>query len=406
MKVLLVEDDASLRKSLVQILSLQGVTVIEAGSYIVAKDVILADFDGVVLSDIRMEGKDGFDVLEFCQKTDPDLPVIFMTGHAEVPLAVRALKAGAYDFLEKPCHPDVLLNAIRLASERRELTLKNRQLEARIQKSDPPARDFPGRSSSITQFRKDLRKLAALPVKIHIWGEDGAGKRRAAESITDLRSSQAHAKTVDLRHVSSSELVEMAQADKITHLTMQNVSDGSLEVQRDLLGLLDKHPNAEIITTARIPLADLSKKALPNGLYHRHSFAEISVPPLRHRPEDILEIFRALLQEQSTALNIAIPNLSDEILATTSASPWPGNISELRQWAQRVLLNLNPQDQPSINLNLSRRIEAFERSVLMDALVRHKGVTAKVADELGLPLKTLYDRLARHSLKSSAYRGS
>ncbi len=404
MKVLLVEDDASLRKSLVQILSLQGVSVIEAGSYIVAKDVILADFDGVVLSDIRMEGKDGFDVLEFCQKTDPDLPVIFMTGHAEIPLAVRALKAGAFDFLEKPCHPDILLNAIRLATERRDLTLKNRQLEERVQKFDPAARDFPGQSSTITRFRGDLRKLAALPVNIHVWGEEGVGKRRAVDSIIDLRSSASNTKTVDLRHLSTEEVAAIAQMDQLTHLTMQNVHDGALEVQRDLLGLLDKHPKLQIITTAKVPLAELTQNVLPNGLYHRHNFAEISVPPLRNRPEDILEIFRVLLHEQSEALNIAIPALSDDILATTSASPWPRNISELRQWAQRVLLNLHTHDLGVLDLSLNRRIEAFEKSVLSDALVRHKGVTAKVADELSLPLKTLYDRLARHKMKSSSYR--
>lgn len=404
MKVLLVEDDSSLRKSLVQILTLQGVTVIEAGSYIVAKDIISADFGGVVLSDIRMEGKDGFDVLEFCQKTDPDLPVIFMTGHAEIPLAVRALKAGAYDFLEKPCHPDILLNAIQMATERRNLTLRNRFLELAVQKTDSAERSFPGQSKVITDFRSDLRKLAALPINIHVWGEEGVGKRLAADCAWDLRPFTTHPKTIDLRHISSSEIKEISAAEEITHLTMQNIADGSLEIQRDLLGLLGKFPNAQIVTTAKLPLADLTQKTLPNGLYHRLSFAEITVPPLRHRPEDILEIFRALLTQQSATLNIAVPTLSDEILATTSASPWPGNLSELRQWSQSVLLDLHTRDQPSIELGLNGRMEAFEKSVLLDSLLRHKGVTAKVAEELCLPLKTLYDRLARHSLKSSAYR--
>ena len=170
MQVLLVEDDVSLRKSLVQVFESEGISVLEAGSFIVAKDIILANFDGVVLSDIRMDGKDGFDVLALCNEHDPDLPVIIMTGHAEIQLAVRALKAGAYDFLEKPCHPDLLLNAIRTAHEHRLLTVKARYLEQKVRQSDSAARDFPGQSRAISKFRDDLRRLSPLPVLslIHI----------------------------------------------------------------------------------------------------------------------------------------------------------------------------------------------------------------------------------------------
>jgi len=404
MKVLLVEDDASLRKSLVQVLSLKGVSVVEASSYIVAKDIIQDSFDGVVLTDICMEGKDGFDVLAFCQKIDPDLPVIFMTGHAEIPLAVRALRAGVYDFLEKPCHPDILLKAVRLANERRTLTVRNRVLEQKIRQTDPAARDFPGPSAAITKFRDDLRKLSALPVNIHIWGEEGIGKRLAAGCTTDLRASASQTKTMDLRHISSDELTAVSQAKDLNYLIIQNVADGSTEVHRDLLNLLSKHPNMQIVTTATTSLVDLTDKILPQGLYHRYNFVELLIPPLRDRPEDILGIFRTLLQGQSAALNIPVPIVSDAVLAKTSALPWLGNMSELRQWAQQIILDLHNRDQTPLELSLSKRMEAFEKKVLLGSLLRHKGVTTKVADELRLPLKTLYDRLARHNLKSSAYR--
>ncbi len=406
MKVLIVEDDTSLRKSLVQIFASEDIPVVEAGSYIVAKDIILANFDGVVLTDIRMDGKDGFDVLALCQQLDPDLPVIIMTGHAEIPLAVRALKAGACDFLEKPCHPDILISAVRMAAERRSLMMKNHHLEEKIRERDPATRDFPGPSSVISKFRNDLRRLSALPVHLHIWGEEGVGKRLAARCVQALRAPLQQSETVDLRHVYTEELLTMSQTGELNQLTLHNVKAGSPEVHRGLLNVLDKNPKAQIVTTGTNPIAQMLDQPLPKELYHRFSFVELEVPPLRHRPEDVLAVFRSLLQEQSAALNIDIPNISNALLVQTSARNWVGNLVELRQWAQQVLLNMHRPDQTHVEQSLSRRMDAFEKSVLLDSLVRHKGVTAKVADELGLPLKTLYDRLGRHNLKSSTYRNT
>ncbi len=128
--VLLVDDDRDVRTALGQSLELAGHRVILAASYIVAIDHITPGFGGVVVSDIRMPGKDGFDLLERCRKVDRDLPVIFLTGEGDIPMAVEAIYAGAYDFLEKPCSPKHLLASVHRAAEKRQLVLQNRRLVA------------------------------------------------------------------------------------------------------------------------------------------------------------------------------------------------------------------------------------------------------------------------------------
>ena len=127
--VLVVEDDALVREAIGQTLELEGYTPILAGSFIVAKDHIKRDFHGVVLSDIRMPGRDGLYLLDYVQTMDKDLPVILLTGEGDIPMAVAAITKGAFDFLEKPCANYVLIEAIIKAVRARNLVLENRRLK-------------------------------------------------------------------------------------------------------------------------------------------------------------------------------------------------------------------------------------------------------------------------------------
>ncbi len=125
-KVLIIEDDPDLRASIEQTLDLEGLIPISTSSFIQARRSIRSNFQGVILSDIRMPDQDGFDVLNFCTSRDPDLPVVFLTGHSDVPTAMRAIKEGAYDFLEKPCEPAHLIDTLKRALNHRALVLENR----------------------------------------------------------------------------------------------------------------------------------------------------------------------------------------------------------------------------------------------------------------------------------------
>lgn len=129
-RVLFVEDDRDVREALGQSLDLAGYRVTLTKAFIEATDHLSPGFEGVVITDIRMPGKDGFDLLERARKIDPDLPVIVLTGEGDVPMAVRAMAEGAYDFLEKPCPPKRLIEVVERACKARALVLENRRLKA------------------------------------------------------------------------------------------------------------------------------------------------------------------------------------------------------------------------------------------------------------------------------------
>ena len=125
-KVLIIEDDAALRASIVQTLELEDLEPIPTSGFTQARRSIRSNFKGVILSDIKMPDYDGFDVLRFVQTRDPDLPVVLLTGYSDVPTAMRAIKEGAYDYLEKPCDPGRLVDTLRRGLEHRKLVLENR----------------------------------------------------------------------------------------------------------------------------------------------------------------------------------------------------------------------------------------------------------------------------------------
>ncbi len=125
-KVLIIEDDAVLRASIVQTLELEDLEPIPTSGFIQARRSIRSNFNGVILSDIKMPNHDGFEVLRFVQARDSDLPVILLTGYSDVPTAMRAIKEGAYDYLEKPCDPERLIDTLRRALAHRKLVIENR----------------------------------------------------------------------------------------------------------------------------------------------------------------------------------------------------------------------------------------------------------------------------------------
>lgn len=134
-KVLIIEDDAMLRNSIVQTLELEDLEPIPTNGFTQARRSIRHNFRGVILSDIKMPDHDGFDVLRFAQSKDEDLPVILLTGHSDVPTAKRAIKEGAYDYLEKPCPPDTMIDALHRALRQRALVMENREVRDELAQS-------------------------------------------------------------------------------------------------------------------------------------------------------------------------------------------------------------------------------------------------------------------------------
>ncbi|WP_231114225.1 sigma-54-dependent transcriptional regulator, partial [Pseudomonas putida] len=184
--VIVVDDEASIRTAVEQWLSLSGFSV----QLFARAEACLAHlpqhFPGVIISDVRMPGMDGLQLLERLQANDPDLPVILLTGHGDVPMAVEAMRMGAYDFLEKPFTPQDLLGSLRRALEKRQLVLENRRLHEQADLKSRLEGTLLGMSQGLQQLRRQVLDLAGLPVNVLIRGETGSGKERVARCLHDF----------------------------------------------------------------------------------------------------------------------------------------------------------------------------------------------------------------------------
>jgi len=402
--VILVEDDAVLRRSIAQTLSYEGLIVQEASAVITAKDRISADLEGVVLSDIRMDGRDGFDLLADVQSIDADLPVILLTGQGDVSMAVQAMRKGAFDFLEKPCHPEALLKVLKRALSQRRLTIENRKLIRDLTKNDLVAISFPGPSATISAFRTELRKLARLPINIHLWGEHGVGKSTAVSCICGLLGKTEDVPNLSLSSCDAKSFEWLDQDGHPAFVTFRNVELASPAQQDMLASFIRNHQETRIITTSDRALEDILGDGLSKELYFLISVAQIEVPTLWSRPEDVLPTFHRLLRQQAENLQLAVPVIDAARLTRITGMSWTGNIAELRQHALKVLLDLDALDSDELSQGLPERLRAYEKSILIDALRRHRGQAADAAIELNIPLKTLYDKLKRFGLKGGQFR--
>jgi len=402
--VLLVEDDIALRRALTQSISLENINVLVANAYAIAKEHICKGFDGIVLTDIQMEGKDGFDVLKYAQSCDKELPVVMLTGHGDITMAVRAMQKGAFDFLEKPCHPDHLLRVLKKALNHRRLVMKVRELEQKNFRNSPAELEFPGTSTAIHLFRSELLKLAQLPVNVHFWGESGSGRVSAAKCLFKIRGSSNKLLERSLVDCDTDFFESTMEENELQFRIFKNIELAPKDQQEKLCEFIDNNPTHGVVTLSTTALDAIPETQLSRDLFYRLSTAQLEVPALRSRQEDILPTFHVVLQQLAVAMQLSKPEVPAEKLDYLSRQEWLGNIAELRQYAQKVLLDLDNAGAERQKQSLSSRMRTHEKSILEDALRRHSGRTAQVAEELSIPVKTLYDRLSRHGLKSSKYR--
>src|SRR5690554_7688969 len=185
-QVVLIDDDAHLRQALSQTLDLAGLKVLSLGDAKGLATRIPRDWPGVLVSDIRMPGLDGLQLLQQLHEQDAELPVLLITGHGDVPLAVQAMRAGAYDFLEKPFASEQLLDSVRRALDLRRLVLDNRSLRLALAERQQLDVRLLGRSPVMQLLRDQVAALAATSADVLILGETGAGKEVVARALHDL----------------------------------------------------------------------------------------------------------------------------------------------------------------------------------------------------------------------------
>lgn len=405
-RVLLVDDDASVREALGQTLELADLSPTLAGSYIEAKDHITRDFPGVVVTDIRMPGKDGFQLLEFAQGVDTELPIILLTGEGDIPMAVRGISSGAFDFLEKPCAPKEFLAVVEKALRTRSLVLENRRLKRQVERGDAAARLLRGNSEQSKRMREEARAVARSAADVLITGEPGVGTAKMAEVVHLLSAgSLAPFLKFPASDVTDAKLHSAMEQAKDGSIFLDEVARLSPAAQFTLLELLESHDRPRIIAGT---YRDLGKEAeaghFSPDLFYRLEAAVIRIPPLRERPEDIPILFRHYVDIACEQSDLPVPEVTPEVIARLMAQDWPGNARSLMNAAMRFAMGLSEGEAQPEELGLAEQLAQVERSLLIAALQRHKGNATEAAKGLKLPRKTFYDKLARHDVKADLFR--
>lgn len=446
-QVLLIDDDPHLRLALSQTLDLAGlqVSALDCAQGVAAR--LDRDWPGVVVSDIRMPGLDGLQLLAQIRERDPELPVLLITGHGDVPLAVQAMRAGAYDFLEKPFASEQLLDSVRRALDLRRLVLDNRSL--RLALADRRQLDVRllGRSPAMHRLREQIAALAGTSADVLILGETGAGKEVVARALHDLSSRRegpfvainagALAESVVESELFGHEAGAFTGAakrriGKFEHanggtLFLDEIESMSLDVQVKLLRLLQERAVERMGSNQLIPLdirviaatkEDL-RQAADQGrfradLYYRLNVAPLKIAPLRDRGEDALMLFEHYASAASQRHGLPVVPLAAAQRAQLLRHNWPGNVRELQNTAERFALGLGlGLDTEAADLplaagsgGLSEQVEAFERSLIVAEMARAHTSLRSLAEALGLPRKTLHDKLRKYGLNTQEIGGN
>ena len=408
MTVLLVDDDAAVREALSQTLELGGLSVRAAGSFVEAKDLIQREFAGVILSDIRMQGRDGFHLLDYAQGIDPDLPVILLTGEGDIPMAVKAMGKGAFGFLEKPCAGTDLMAELERALKTRSLVMENRRLKAQLTTGDAAARMLHGVSALAESLRARVRAVASARGEVLVTGAPGVGISKVAEVVHLLGPDskgpfvKRAAAGMDAQAVLTA--LEAAQGGS---LFLDEVTNMGPEAQFALLEAVEGGAGARVIAGSNHDLAEVMAAGRFNAeLYYRFDVLQVRIPALSERPEDIPVLFRQYVAQACEQAGLTAPEISPDVVAGLMARDWPGNARALMSAAMRFALGMGGPEDASAGEEpgLAEQMAQVERSLLVAALRRAGGRAAEAAERLKLPRKTFYDKLARYGLKPEEFR--
>ena len=438
MKVAVIDDERDMRLSITQWLALSGY---EPESFASAEDAIVnigPNYPGVVVTDIKMPGMDGMKLLKKLMGQDSTLPVILITGHGDVPMAVEAMRLGAFNFLEKPFEPEELTQLVKSAVQSRRLTLENRELRHELLDGSKIIRKLAGSSRIMLKLKEDILDFSQSDASILIEGETGTGKTLVAHALH--AASQKSTKKLIIIHcsafdeaslskrlfgpieVSDSFLPAFEEAKGGT-LILENIETLPINLQGKLLDKMAELENSletRLITISNHSSPLSAKKMLRDDLYFRISSLKISVPPLRKRGSDILDLFSQYTLSFSEEYGCSPPLLNSEQSSQLLHAPWQGNVRQLINIAEQIVIqsrrgNLNLSsllivtDENVYNTKtsdgkpLKEYVEEFEKSLIESIMRKHKGSINRVMEELLIPRRTLNEKMAKYSLNRSDY---
>ena len=416
--VILVEDDAALRDATVQALELSGFDVLAFDSAARAARYVIPSFSGCIVTDIRMAGMDGLQLFAKVMEIDRQIPVVLITGHGDIKMAVRAMQEGAFDFLAKPFAVDHLAAVVRKALETRQLVIDNRALRAALAK---PGDDMVAQSPVMTQLQNLAAHVARTDIDLLIEGEGGTGKEMLARRIHQQSSRHARPFLVIPGSPPAPGIDFTTLAEHIAggFLFVDGIHDVPLPAQAQLVAFLDARDRARIasgdsqdfrlIASTQHALSEgLARGTLSENLFHRLSSVTLRIPPLRERREDIPALFTKFVREALDQTGKKRFEMQSADRKRLLEHDWPGNVREVRNHAFAAVLNLPRQSLQSANgqaqTHLAKRLSAFEHMVIVETLEATRGNIVRACAVLGTPRKTLYEKLARLQIDPARFR--
>jgi len=365
--ILIIDDEKAIRKALTEILSAEGYRTEEAGDGEEGLKKFKEKSYDVVLCDIKMPKLDGIEFLQKATESNADVPVIMISGHGNIETAVDAVKKGAFDYISKPPDLNRMLITIRNAMDRSSLVTETKVLKRRVNR----VQDMIGESNPIKKIKETIEKVAPTDARILITGENGVGKELVARWVHE-KSSRASGQLVEVNCAAiPSELIEselfghekgsftsaikqrigkFEQANGGT-LFLDEIGDMSLNAQAKVLRALqegkitrvgaDKDINVDVrvvAATNKDLLKEVEEKRFRLDLYHRLSVILIHVPSLNERKDDIPLLVERFLSDICSEYGVAKKNIDDEALKLLQEYNWTGNIRELRNVVERLII--------------------------------------------------------------------
>ncbi|WP_203292349.1 sigma-54-dependent transcriptional regulator [Maricaulis parjimensis] len=457
--ILIVDDEADIRELIGGLLEDDGYEPREAGDADAALEAIRARKPSLIILDVWLQGSrlDGIELLDEFRALDPDLPVIVISGHGTIETAVAAIRKGAYDFLEKPFKSDKLLLTVKRALETSRLRSENAQLRARTEVQS----SLIGESTGIVQVRQLIERVAPTNSRVLIRGPSGAGKEtvarliheaspRAAADFVAVSAPGMSPEGVELelfgrenddgsvKHVG---LLERAHGGT---LYLDEIADMPRETQSKLLRLLveqrfrriggakDVQVNVRVISsTAQDLNTRIQEGTFREDLYHRLAVVPVTVPALAERREDIPSLVHHFVDRLTTSAGFAKREFGEDVMAALQAHSWPGNVRQLRNNIERLLIlatggaaePITLESLPSevvtrenqeagfdaekmIALSLREARENFEREYLKAQIDRFGGNISRTAAFIGMERSALHRKLKSLGVGNTGREGA
>ncbi len=443
MKVLLIEDDAAVRAGSAQALDLAGFEVEAFAAAEPALALITPGFAGVVVSDVRLPGMSGLEFLTAAKAIDAQLPVVLVTGHGDISMAVGAMRSGAYDFIAKPYSSEELTEVVQRALETRRLMLEVAALRHRIEHGEGIEAMLLGDSAPMRALRRTILDLADEPADVLIYGETGTGKEMVARCLHQYsRRHQRHfvalncgaiPETIFESEVFGHEAGAFTgagkrQIGKIEHadggsLFLDEIESLPMNLQVKLLRVLQERyverlgsnlpvpVDVRVIAASKVDLKDWSdQQKFRSDLYYRLNLIILNLPPLRERREDIPLLFEHFLLGAAARYKREAPPVPGPLMQSLMAHNWPGNVRELRNIAERFVLGLSSggdgllSERSMAAVPLAEQVGGFERAVIEQELRKAGGSVSDVSVALAVPKQTLYYKMQKYGLTGDTYK--